>query len=129
LNPLVDGVRFRVDDLNGVPIFSRFIPGSANWTQNHSGRRWTFKDAVGLIAPGIYKIVVSDKSSTAPGLYSFKITGKNSDFQVLFGEVPVQMTVTLGTAMNQCGSRVFNPSTGVAPACKLSSSLATLNCR
>jgi DNA-binding beta-propeller fold protein YncE len=128
VNPLADGLRFRVDDLNGAQIFSRTIPGGLNWKVNGSLTKWSYRDRNGLLAPGITRIVILDRSSVMPGLYRVKVTGKNSDFRVMAGQIPVRMTIVLGNATGQCASVAFNAPVGPPPLCKLSSSFSSLAC-
>jgi YVTN family beta-propeller protein len=129
VNPAVTGFQLRVDDLNGVLIFERSIPGGANWTTISSGKRWLFKDSLGTIVPGITKVLVTDRSSRTPGLYKFKVTGKNGNFTVTGGASPVRMTAILGSGATQCATLAFNPPAGPEPLCKISTSNGNLSCR
>ena len=136
LSPAIDlvtnGFTMRVMDQSGALIFARTIPGGAPaWT--FSGKRWKFRDDSGTLAGGIRRIVVTDQSSRLPGLFRFRVTGTNGDFQVGSGEVPVQTLVVLGgpeqAAIGQCATRAFNADGGPAPACRLSTNGNVLKCR
>ena len=135
IDPITDGFRFLVDDTNGLPLYSRTVPGGApttkgapGWTVNSAGTKWTFKDRLGTVADHVIKVTVSDLSSRTPGLYKFKVTGRGGDFQVRPGADPVYVVVLLGAA-GQCASYAFNGASGPAPLCQFSANGKTLNCR
>jgi hypothetical protein len=140
LDPVVHGLRFKVLDANGVELFARVIPPGASpgsglpgWSVNRSGTRWRFKDGAGTLAGGVTTVVVADKTARTPGLYQFRISGKEDDFQATAVESPLQLVVVLGdgaqTAADECGAIAFNPETMPVPNCKVSGSQDTIRCR
>ncbi len=140
IDPVAHGFSFKVVDPGGATIFDRVIPPGAaaartspGWTLNSKGTQWTFKDTSGSSANGITKVVVTDSTSKAPGLYKFSVTGKKADFQVGTAAAPVQLFVVLGgptqDAAGQCATVAFNGDGGAAPSCKFSGNGNTLSCR
>lgn len=132
IDPLANGLRFRVDDELGNFVFERVIPGGAGepgWRANTAGTAWKYKDRDGILAPGINKVTVTNRG----GKYRVKIRGRESDFTVDAGDLPLQVTIVLGgdaaAAANQCGFVAFNPQGGGDPYCKMSSSGASVSCR
>ncbi len=95
---------------------------------NGTATKWTFKDRNGTVADHVTKVVISDLSSRAPGLYKFKVTGRGGDFQVKPGQDPVHVVVVLGVS-GQCASVAFNGVNGPAPLCQFATNGKTLNCR
>ena len=130
IDPVANGFRFKVADTNGVPLYSFVVPpgllpgpGVAGWTVNRSLTKWTYKNGT-----PIGRVTITDRSSQTPGLYKFKVTGKDGDFQVKALEVPVQLVVVLGPGAGQCATRAFNPAGGSAPTCELKSGGNALSC-
>lgn len=98
----------------GGVTFPGGLPSAPGWRLNGAGTKWTFKDSSGALAGGISKVIVSDRTANAPGLYRFTIVGKTSDFQVAAGEVPVSLLVVFGSAPGQCATIAFNSDGGPA---------------
>jgi hypothetical protein len=140
IDPLSNGFKLIVSDQNGDEIFSRTIPpgasaggGAPGWSASSSGTRWKFKDSDGTLAGGITKVQVARVHSASVDVFRVKVTGKDGDFRVESGEIPVQVEVVLGGSVQQsagqCATVAFNPSSGANPSCKLSSSGNRLSCR
>ena len=140
IDPIENGFTFKVDDTNGDNVFYRVLPGGAaatnsdpGWTSNRTKTRWTFKDKTGVIAAGITKVIIRDRSSKAPSLFSIKVVGKNGDFHVDTALVPVSVTVILGDhdqgSAGQCTALPFNADGGPSPSCKVSGGGSVVNCR
>jgi DNA-binding beta-propeller fold protein YncE len=134
LNPIGDGLRFQVEDKNGVPLYSATVPPGAasslstpGWTVNRAGTLWFFRDRFGTLANHVTNVMILKPSTRTPALYKFRVSGRGGDFQVKPGEEPVRLLVVLGTA-GQCATVAFNPNGGAHPACKLSTSGSFLNC-
>jgi len=123
-NPLADGLGLRVDNLNGNTLYARTVPGGTGWTANRQGTRWTFRDRTGMLEGGITKIVIAKRTS---GAYSFRVTGRDSDFQVTTAQMPPRVTVVFGPSAGQCAMRAFNAPGGPSPACSVLGS--SLSCR
>jgi DNA-binding beta-propeller fold protein YncE len=135
INPLLNGISFAILDDSGTPIITKAIPPGASpggpapgWKVNAAGTKWTFKDNTGATTGGITRAVVLDKSSVTPGLFRFRIKGKDGDFLVEPGEIPVEMIVVIGDA-TQCGSLAFNAAGGGDPECELKAQGKTLLCK
>jgi DNA-binding beta-propeller fold protein YncE len=133
IDPLASGFAFRVNDLNGNLIFARTVPGGAlagpglpGWKSNRSGTVWKFRDRYGLTAEGVTRVTIALHTT---GGYRFKLRARGRNFQVLVGQVPVQLVAAFGSGPNQCAKRAFNPPTGPEPVCKLSTNWNTLKCR
>jgi 6-phosphogluconolactonase (cycloisomerase 2 family) len=141
INPIAYGIRFRVNDSSGQPLFNRVVPrgapigaGRPGWTVNRAGTTWTYRDAKGSNAAGITRVVVQHRTpATTPGRYSVSITGKGSNFRVDPGSLPLQMLVILGgadqAALGQCASLSFQPAPAPSPSCSVASSGATVLCK
>jgi YVTN family beta-propeller protein len=128
LNPPAEGFRFLVEDSGGTVLLRRLIPApSALWTTNNAGTTWTFNDRDGLAFPGSTKVVI--RTTRTPGLYKFKVTAKNDDFQIPTSAVPLRVFVVLGDGTGQCARRAFNISGGLAPTCRAASTGNSINCR
>ena len=140
INPVANGLTVAVYDLNGVLLYSRFIPpglsagrGQPGWTINRRITRWTFSDPTGTLAGGIKRVVVRDFSSgRTPRLFTFRVTGKGA-FQVTTTQAPPRVLAILGGGtqgnLGQCATQAFNPTGGTRPACKFLRSANILTCR
>jgi len=128
LNPPSEGFRFLVEDSQGTVLIRRLIPApSALWTTNNAGTSWTFNDRDGVVFPGSTKVIV--RSTRTPGLYRFKVTARDDDFQVPATAAPLRIFVALGGGTGECGRRAFNQAGGVAPLCKVSATGNNVTCR
>ncbi len=128
LDPHADGLSFAVAGASGDLLYSRTVPAGF-WSVNGRGTRWQYREQTGTLAGGIVKVIVIDKSNRAPGLYKFKIVGRDSDFQIDPGQLPVHFEVRLGAAASQCAAQAFNPDGAARPACRISRNLNTVTCR
>jgi hypothetical protein len=137
IDPIAYGFSFRIDDKNGNTILSRVVPagapvdrGEPGWATNKKNTRWMFKDRDGLVADGITKVIVQDKTARTPGLFTFRATGKNADFRIDPSALPVSVVVVLGngyqTSNDQCATGTFNDANGAKPNC---SGTDRINCR
>ena len=74
------------------------------------------------------EIVLKDRSSRTPGLFQFRVRGKDDDFQLATENL--ELVVVLGglpqAAGGQCGTIGFNPGGSPAPACETAG--RTLRC-
>lgn len=140
VDPIAYGVRLRVDDATGQPLFNRVIgrgepigQGFPGWKVNRSGTRWTYRDRRGEGSKGVRSVTVEDRSKTSPGLYRFKIRGKRNDFQVAPAALPLRITIVLGGpdqgALGQCATRVFAPEGGTPPSCRATTGGRSVVCR
>jgi hypothetical protein len=140
IDPLANGFNFKLVDSVGDTIFDRAIPpgapgapGATGWTLNGAGTRWTYKDATGSSTGGITKVVVTNSTAAAPGLYKFSVSGKKANFQVGAGAAPIGLSVVLGGAAQdtagQCATVAFNAAGGPKPSCVFLGGTNVLNCR
>ena len=140
IDPIANGFNFKVVDPLGATIFDRRIPpgapaakGAPGWTLNSKGTQWTYKDTTGSATGGITKVVVTNSTSKAPGLYKFSVAGKKANFQVGSGAVPVELFVVLGDSTldsaGQCATVAFNSASGPAPRCTFVGGNNVLSCR
>jgi len=132
IDPVADGLRFRVDDQGGATLFARLVPpglspgsGASGWVRNPAGTRWVYKDRSGTAAGGVVRArIVARPSTGVPNSYRFKIVGRQSDFQVKPGEEPVAAVVVFGAGAGQCAQRQF-----LSGQCAFSGTGNALNCR
>ncbi len=140
VDPLTDGFSFTVSDSSGTPIFTRVIPPGAaptshdpGWKVNGKGTRWVFKDKTGLVAGGVVRVVVIDKTAHQPGLYKIKVVGKRGNFQVDPNDLPLRATAVVDTVdpclSKLCGQVAFNADGQPRPACAAKNGGKTILCR
>ena len=132
IDPASKGFTFEVIDTQSAQIvLSRFVPAAQGWATNSAGTRWTFKDKDNATGTAISKILVRDRSSQTPGLFSVLVRGKSGDFRLQ--SETLRVVVTLGGAVqeaaDQCAARAFSDHLGAAPSCELQSGGATLQCK
>jgi YVTN family beta-propeller protein len=139
IDPVSNGLTFDViDTQSGQVVLTRVVPAGASpggtapgWVANSAGTRWIFRDKDNAAGTAITKVVVRDKSSRTPGLFSVVVRGKGGDFRLQTENL--RMVVTLGgaaqQAANQCATRPFNDHLGAPPVCELKRGGATLKCR
>ncbi|MBI3785653.1 MAG: hypothetical protein HY270_19845 [Deltaproteobacteria bacterium] len=139
IDPVANGFRFRVNDKDGIPLFNRVVPrgtkvkkGAPGWSVNKAGTVWTFTDRSGTAAGGITRVVVRNKSATAPGLFSVSVSSQAQNFYFDPAVLPAQLLVVLGgpeqSVAGQCATLAFNGSAGPDPRCAVSVSGMTLTC-
>lgn len=140
IDPVAYGVRVRVDDALGQPLFNRVIGrgepigrGYPGWRVNRAGTRWTYRDRRGEGSMGVTSVTIEDRSKTSPGLVRFKMRAKRSDFQVPEAALPLRVMVVLGGpeqgALGQCATRAFAPEGGIPPTCRSTSGGRSIVCR
>ncbi len=139
INPIANGLRLRVNDKNGAPVFDRVIPRGGpisskapGWKVNGAKTKWTYRDPSNRVGGGVRRIVVTDKSATTPGLFRVTLSARDADFHVDPLLLPLRLTLVLGgldqQASGQCASFTFNPA-GTNPDCVASSSGGSVTCR
>ena len=135
IDPIADGFSLRIDDKEGGTLLIRKTPSGAapdrytrGWTVNTKGTRWTYKDKEGRNG-GITKVVVRDRASKQPGLFSVTVRGRESWFQVDPSAAPLRLTMQLGSGAGQCAEVRFNDAGGVKPTCEVSTDLSRVTCR
>jgi hypothetical protein len=141
IDPIANGLNFKVVDPVGATIFGRRIPPGASaakgvpgWSVNGAGTQWIYKDSTGGSTGGITRVVVTNSSTMlTPGLYRFRVSGKKAHFQVATGQAPVGLSVVLGgatqDAAGQCATATFNAATGSSPSCNFLGGNNVLSCK
>jgi YVTN family beta-propeller protein len=141
IDPIANGLNFKVVDPVGATIFGRRIPPGASaakgvpgWSVNGAGTQWIYKDSTGGSTGGITRVVVTNSSTMlTPGLYRFSVSGKKAHFQVATGQAPVGLSVVLGgatqDAAGQCATATFNAATGSSPSCNFLGGNNVLSCK
>jgi hypothetical protein len=136
INPVNRGIRILLDDPMGGNIFDAIIPGGlyntttkVGWTLSGTGATATYRNKSTTITPiaGITKVVIS---SSIPGVFKIKVTGKNGNYAVPTGH-SVKVTVVIDTPIaqtGQCGEATY-PGPKPAPACALSRNRKALTCK
>jgi len=137
LDPVGSGFGIKVLDANGATLLTRRIPPGASvdngpgWKVNTQGTRWRYKDSAGSVG-GVISVSVVDKARKSPGLYQFRVSGKEDDFRIDPMALPLQVVVVLGdgvqTANEQCATIEFN-GPDVKPYCSAGSSGNSVRCR
>jgi hypothetical protein len=131
LDPLLNGVRLRVDDTGGNVLDVSLPPGAfdkatgAGWKTNKQGTKWTYKDKSEAPPGGIVKVKIQDDSSTEPGRMKVLVTGRNGSYPVSPDHLPVR---ALLATTGQCGEAVF-PGPPPTPSCTFNESRSTLRCK
>ncbi|MBI3784902.1 MAG: hypothetical protein HY270_16035 [Deltaproteobacteria bacterium] len=139
VDPMANGLSFKVSDKNGNPIFHRVVPRGAaaslrspGWRVNRNRTRWSFHDGQGAAASGVTNVVVRDRSSKNPGQFTVNVTGRLSDFRIDPALLPAQLLVVMGgtnqSALGQCASLPFNPAGGSSPKCTATTPGNTVRC-
>ena len=122
VNPLVDGVRLAINDLDvTIPGGAFANPPGKGWTVNGSGTTWTYQDKTPTPTGGIYKVVVQDKPAKTRRVVKVTIKGRHGSYPVA-ADPRMTAWVALAPADAACGgasfaSCVFNAS-GSALKCK-----------
>ena len=121
IDPIANGFTFAIlDRATDQLLVTRTVPGGAGepgWSG--SAPRWKFKDRDGALAGGVIKAQVKDRSSRTPGLFQFRVLGKDADFTLPTDnlELVVILGGTTQGAGGQCARLDFNPGGTPDPAC------------
>ncbi len=131
INPVGNGFTIQLRDRGtGDAVMTRFVPpGISEPGWSGVAPTWKFFDRDGVLAGGINKVVLKDRSSRTPGLFQFRLRGKGDDFLVATDNL--ELVVVLGgqteLGAGQCGSLSFNPGGTPDPACEVKGT--SLQCR
>ena len=116
LDPVVDGVELALHRDSGAPVLALTVPsgvfdGTRGWRSNASGTAWSFVDkTAGPTASGVRAAKIIDRSSGSPGAVSLKLMGRDGDYPVAAFDVPLRVTVALGTGAGSCSERIYDRS-------------------
>jgi len=131
INPIADGMSFRIDDASGATLFIRNVPGGAapdaqspGWV--HDRTKWTYRNPVGT-PDGVTKVSITDRTARQPGLFKVSIAA-TSNFQTAAADVPLRVMVRIGAGASQCGEARYNAATQPRPRCKVSRGNARVTC-
>ena len=125
IDPIANGFTVAlIDRGTNQVVLSRTVPpgaGEPGWSG--SAGKWKFLDRDGVLANGVTKVLLKDRSSDAvPSYFKFKLLGKNANFQVATDNL--ELVVILGGppqgTAGHCGRLPFNP-VAPDPACALGS--------
>ena len=131
IDPVGNGFTIQLRDRStGDAVITRFVPpGISEPGWSGVAPTWKFIDRDGVLAGGINKVVLKDRSSRTPGLFQFRLRGKDDDFLVATDNL--ELVVVLGgqtqVGAGQCGSLSFNPGGTPDPACEVKGT--SLQCR
>ena len=129
VNPLLNGVRVRVDTATSPGGFDVTIPGGAftngiGWKVDRTGKLWTYSDRSGSRG-GITGFTVRDRSRTTDGLVGWTVRAHGGSM-TLPDVNHVRTAVVVGDAL-ECAEIVWNPPTSSRPRC--TGTVAHLACR
>jgi hypothetical protein len=141
INPLANGLRFTIySRFNGTELLSFSVPPGRRpsldrpgWRVNSVARRWTYEDRHGELTPGLRRVTVVHKESTAVGLYEIAVYGREGNFHIEPNELPLRLDIVLGgeeqAAAGQCGTAFFNIETSRRPNCRARGLGEAISCR
>lgn len=134
LSPLADGLRLMIDGTNGTLLDVTLPAGAygstpnAGWTVNGSHTKWTYRNDTAATPAGIYKVLVSDRSATHPGLLSLRIKAKRGAYPVVASDLPLRVRVILHPPADLCADAPF-AAAAPAPHCTINGSQTTVRCK
>lgn len=134
LDPLADGARLTLIDPGDVTE-DRVYPsgayggrGTAGWTVNGPGTKWTFTDATGVSGKRIGKLALTDKSNGAPGgLVEVNVTRSAETLDVTPTETALQVVFVPGGATAAAAGVCAQ--TSLVGACAFNPRGTTLTCK
>ena len=129
VNPLLNGVRLRLDAISGPGGVDITIPGGAftngvGWKLDRSGRLWTYSDRSGGHG-GVTYVAVRDRSRTTDGLVGWLVRAHGGSI-TLPDVKQVRAALVLGDSL-ECAQIVWNPPGAPRPRC--AGNAAHLTCR
>jgi hypothetical protein len=133
INPVANGVRVILENTT-EQMLDLVIPGDpynpttrTGWRTNATSTRFIYKNGSPTPASPISGITIVTSPNT-PGVYKITVKGKNGDFAVGVGEIPVKGIVVLDSPTaetGQCGEWVF-PS---AANCRFGGNFSSVTCK
>lgn len=135
LDAVTHGVRFVLftDGDQRNPILDITVPGGVydpetrqGWIASGSGLAFTFKSREGV--DGITKIRLKAKDPDN-GLVQFLVVGKDGDFPLIPGNLPLAATLTINNVDGQCAELVFENPPTENPTCTFKSGDTKLICK
>jgi len=121
IDPRSAGARVVVRAASGVTLVDVTLPagayagrGSRGWKSSGSPvKTWTYLDTTARPPRGIFKVAFFDRATKQPNQVKVLVSGKNGDFSVTAGDLPIKALVVLGdqsaAAAGQCGETAFVP--------------------
>lgn len=141
INPIVNGLTIKVySRFQGTELTTIVIPPGlkpsrrgAGWRANSTQTRWTYEDFFGTKTPGIRRVAVTHRASTANGLYAVQLYGSDGTFYIDPNELPLRLDIVLGgptqAAARQCGTAFFNIASSRVPHCVVNQMGNLISCR
>jgi hypothetical protein len=132
LDPVVDPPRLVLSDgdLNAAMIDETLKGGTyagggtAGWTSNGKGTKWTYRDKSGTPTNGIINARIDDRSHKAPGRIRIKIKGRNGNYTGPGLDYVNVSLISGDPALGQCAETAFT-----APDCKSTGNDTRFGCR
>jgi len=132
LDPSLTPMRIRAQVGNGLVPLDVELPtgifagnGTAGWSINGQGNRWSFRDKTGAPANGIVAAKLQDRDAQTPGTVRLKIKGKNGNYPFHPDDTVVNVTLVLGDgAAGECVETNF-----VAADCRYGGVNTSFSCR
>jgi hypothetical protein len=133
IDPIANGMRILIADEQGDVHLDAIIPGGAydpglrlGWKINKSETTFSYqnrnKDA---LIQGISRITLA--ASSTPGLYRFRVKGKNASLPITASDLPLLATIVVDSPTAETGQCAEAPFDG--NDCAFNSSQKTLRCR
>ena len=134
IDPVATGVRLVVHDTATtildvtLPAGAFADPPGAGWKTGSRGTRWTFAAPSGAAPGGIVKALVTNRSSSVPGLYRLKVVGRAGSYPVDGSRLPLSMEISLDPTATDgpCGNATFPPPDA---GCSVNASGSRVTCR
>lgn len=134
LDPIADGARLTLVDPGGIAVDRSFAPaayagpGTAGWTINGSGKKWTFTDSTGPNGRLTGRLTLSDKGSGLPGgAVDVNVVRNNETLPVTPTETALQAIFIPGDAA--AGAAGTCVQTNLVGLCQFNPRGTTLTCK
>ena len=134
LDPTMNGVRLQLVTTPSS-LVDITIPGGVyakppgfGWKVNRKGTIWTYTTKTPSLTAGIYKVVITNKSASSPGLVKFVVRGKKGAYMVRPADLPLSAQIVLAPEAGQCTKTIFSGA-GPAPNCSLNRTGSRLTCQ
>jgi len=131
VDPLTKPVRLGMTNSVGEHFMLVILPttsfagaGSAGWTINGAGTRFSFRDKTSAPPFGIVAVRIEDRSRKSPGQIRFKLKTRKADYATLpilgapyfiTPQLPLQAAISVGDVLDsECGETAFTGSECVA---------------
>jgi hypothetical protein len=113
IDPPANGIRLVVDSPGTPGGVDVTLPGGGAWSTGT--RKWTYRDPSGAVG-GIFKVVVQDRRTRAPGMLRVVAKGKRTSYSL--PDVSAAETTLVAGAANECASIAWGGPTAASPRCR-----------